>query len=228
MNILDEKNEMEEIMELWKSEREPPVFSVDEVKRLVDLPEWKILNIYRYGSTIYGTNHEYSDFDCLVVANSLNRDKEINNGTYNVHIHTPDKFEDDLRNGRMVNLECVFAPSYAILQTKKDYTNIKFDPIKLKREILKQSHDSWIKANMKFRERDIERALKSLFHSLRILVFGNQIIESGKIIDFSAANMYWDEIKVSEDFRWNFYKEKYLPLKKDLENILIDSTTENV
>lgn len=202
-------------------------FSPEEIKEIVDLPEWKILNIYMYGSRVYGTFNHDSDFDFLVVANSLDREREIKRGRYNIHIHTPDKFQDDLWAFRMVNLECIFAPSFARIQESKMY-GVVLDQFKLKRNILKQSHDAWIKSKMKFREMDIERATKSLFHSLRMLLFGVQMVEKNEIYDFSEANRYWEEIGEMEEFKWNVFKEKFLPLKKDLEEMLMNARPETV
>lgn len=208
---------------------QPFTFSTQEIKDLVGLPDWKIINIYLYGSRVYGTCHQDSDYDFLVVANSMDREKEIKNGKYNIHIHTPDKFKDDLWAFRMVNMECIFAPSFAKIQEDVEYKNVfNFDQFKLKKSILKQSHDAWMKSKMKFREMDIERATKSLFHSLRILLFGIQIVENNEIIDFSEANNYWEEISGMEEYKWNVFKEKFLPLKKDLEEILIQTKSSSV
>lgn len=203
--------------------------STQEIKDFVGLPEWKILNIYMYGSRVYGTFHRDSDFDFLVIANSLDREREIKRDRYNIHIHTPDKFQDDLWAFRMVNLECVFAPAFARIQEKIEYRQaFGFDPFKLKKSVLKQSHDAWIKSKMKFREMDIERATKSLFHSLRILLFGIQLVEDGEIFDFSEANHYWEDISGMEEYKWNIFKEKFLPLKKDLEEMLMNAKKSDV
>jgi len=204
-------------------------FSTQEIKDIVGLPEWKILNIYMYGSRVYGTCHRDSDFDFLVIANSLDREREIRNDRYNIHIYTSDKFQDDLRKFRMVNLECFFAPSFAKIQERVDFSkDFCFDCFKIKKSILKQSHDSWMKSKVKFLEMDLERGNKSLFHSLRILLFGIQLIENGKIVDFSEANYYLEEIENMQEYKWNVFKKKFLPLKKDLERILMESKAENV
>jgi len=204
-------------------------FSLQEIKDLVGLPEWKILNVYMYGSRVYGTYNYDSDYDFLVLANSLNREREIKRGKYNIHIHTPDKFQDDLWKCQMVNLECIFAPTFARLQETIEYKKaFGVDPIKFKKSILKQSHNSWMKSKMKFREMDIERAIKSIFHSMRILLFGLQVMSEGKIYDFSEANDYWQEISDIDEYKWNFFKEKFLPRKKVLEEMLMELKSKDV
>jgi len=198
--------------------------SLQEIKDIVGLPDWKIINVYLYGSRVYGTCHRDSDFDFLVVARSLDREREIRSGRYNIHVHTPDKFEDDLMSYRMVNMECIYAPSFARFQECTDFFRVfKINPFVFKKAIFKQSHDAWLKASIKFREMDIDRATKSLFHSLRILAFGIYIFEEDDILDFSLANSYWDEISKIEEFKWNIFKEKFLPQKKGLENILMNA-----
>ena len=152
----------------------------------------KIWNIYLYGSRIYGTYEDGSDYDVLMVASSLDRHREIKGDKYNIHIHTPDRFQDSIWVYNMVSLECIYAPKFARIQERVDFKG-KFipDKNKLKKYVLTQSHDSWKKGKFKLEEGDIVRGTKSIFHSLRMLLFGLQILEHGEIIDFSEANYYW-------------------------------------
>ena len=198
-------------------------FLIDEIKAMTGIHESRIRNIYLYGSRVYGTNKPNSDYDFLVVGNSLDREREIKHPKYNVHMNTTDKFQDDLWNYDITTLECIFAPPFARLQETIDYRNmITLDPRKVKVRMLDQSHNAWVKAKMKFRERDISRGQKCVWNSLKMLIFGLQMIESGTIYDFSGANDYWHEIRDSHKTKWDYFRETYLPLKRDLENILMD------
>jgi len=199
-------------------------FFKDEIISLSQLPEHKIRAIYLYGSRVYGTDHPGSDYDFMVVACSLDREKEIRDSKYNLHIVTPDKFRDDLWNYRAVNLECIYAPSFAVVQESEKFKEVfKIDKGKLKKAFLSQSHDAWHKGKIKLLEMDIERGLKSIFHSLRILIFGIQMVEHGEIIDFSEANDYWAEIDGCDQFKWNYWKDNFLQRKRDLEKDLLDA-----
>jgi hypothetical protein len=67
------------------------------------------------------------------------------------------------------------------------------------------------------------RGVKSIFHSMRILQFFDQIKENGHIVDFTSANDIW--IMLKEDYEtghteWDYYKKKYLPMKIELEKKL--------
>ena len=192
---------------------------IEEISALSELPMHKIWNAYLYGSRVYGTNRSNSDYDIILIASSLDKDKEIKGEKYNIHITTPDAFADDLFNYKMVPIECFFAPSFARIQEKK-FFYLNIDELKLKKNILIHSNNSWIKAKFKLNENDILRGTKSVFHSLRILKFGLQILKKGEIYDFSAANHFWDEINDSNQFEWKYFHKKYISVKKKLEYLV--------
>lgn len=198
-------------------------FAVEDVIKASAVHPLKIKNITIYGSRIYGTSREQSDYDIIMVASNLNVHDEIrtrHNGTLlNIHIITPDKFKEDLERPNIMNLECIFAPGWAKLQEKLALPyeiNVK----KLIKNILAQSFSSWQGGKLKIRKYDFPRGSKSIFHSLRMLMFATQIAEHGKIVDFSAANHLYSGIVDSDEIEWSYFKEKYLPLKVQLEEKL--------
>ena len=190
--------------------------TIEEIVGLTDVPIHKVWNAYVYGSRIYGTNRVDSDYDVMLIASSLDAKKEIKGEKFNIHIITPDLFIDDLNLYKMVPLECLYAPEDARIQEKKLlYLNV--DKMKLKKYILTQSNSSWMKAKFKLNENDILRGIKSVFHSLRILDFGTQILKKGKIYDFSHANHFWHEINDSDEIEWGYFHKKYIGMKKKME-----------
>ena len=68
-----------------------------------------------------------------------------------------------------------------------------------------------VKAKKKINLQEYRIGRKSLFHSLRLLNFGIQIITYGKIKDYTGANYYWDLIKKQNYTNWNDYKEYWQP-----------------
>ena len=60
-------------------------------------------------------------------------------------------------------------------------------------------------------------AKKSLWHSLRIIDFGIQIISFGKIEDYSSVNYLYSEIVESNQNKWDYFKKKYKPLYNSLK-----------
>lgn len=210
------KNEEQEVVENITYYPNIVTPSIEDIVSLTDIPLYKVWNAYVFGSRVYGTNRENSDYDIILIASSLDARKEIKNEEFNIHIITPDLFMDDLNMYKMVPLECIYSPSCARIQEKSSYS-IDVDPLKLKKYILAQSNSSWVKAKFKLNEGDIFRGLKGVFHSLRILDFGIQILKKGKINDFSHANHFWEEINDSNQVEWKYFQKKYIGVKKKME-----------
>lgn len=152
-------------------------------------------NIYVFGSRVYGTDSEASDWDIVLVGNSSVDSLEIKHELFNIHVYTPKKFQEDLDWHMPKNLECVMAPEWAKLKQDIDF-RFELQPAKLRHAISHVSSNSWVKAKKKLTVAD-EYAIgvKSLFHAIRIPMFGAQIAASGSIGDFGCANHIWDRIK---------------------------------
>lgn len=171
----------------------------------------KIYAIYKYGSRVYGTIHEKSDYDFIVVA-----DKEFITNTSIPHsdINTCslEDFQCNLDNNEIWALECVFStPIYS-----KHKFNVVIDIQKLRVAVSRNSSQTFNKAKKKFlspydKDGELIRGKKALFHSLRVLVFGIQIAKHQKIIDYQEANHYFTEIMHNYSDKWEDYI--YLKLK---------------
>lgn len=203
--------------------------NLQEIIELSQVHPLKIRNVYVFGSRVYGTHREYSDWDILMTACGLLPHVEIKDPEYNIHIITPDKFEADLKLHDIHNLECIFAPDWAKLQIKvHPEEKFKLDLGKLQRYVHNQSYNSWQQAKDRIQRFDTERGLKTMFHSLRMLQFGVQIAKFGKIIDFAAANDVYQQLMMKNEVRynprgileWEPLRNEYLPLKIKLETQL--------
>ena len=199
-------------------------FTSEDIIKASGMHPLKVKNIYIYGSRVYGTARPDSDWDIIIVGMNLNEHEEhrftLDNGTLlNIHIYTTDRFKRDLEMHNMMNLECVFAPEWAVLQEKMDF-GFELNKKRMVKTLLNASHNSWRGAKRKLLDCDIYRGLKSVFHSLRILMFSNQLGESDKITDFSESNYLFTEINECDEIDWSYFKEKYLPFKAELEKRL--------
>ena len=136
-----------------------------------------------------------------MVANNSVSNQEIRSGDFNIHIITPDQFQEDLSNHKIQNLECYFAPDWAKLLEDRKW-DFKIELPKLRHSISHVSSNSWVKARKKIQHSEDYIGLKSLFHSIRIPMFGTQIAKFGKIVDWECANDVWREI-VSDKWTWD-------------------------
>jgi predicted nucleotidyltransferase len=182
---------------------------LSDIVNLSGIHPSRIFNITVFGSRVYGTSNEYSDWDIIMVANNSVESSEIRRGLFNIHIYTPDKFKKDLDWHRINNLECIFAPDWAILKENIDYRKeFKLDSSKLRHATSHISSNSWVKCKKKLVVADdYYIGIKSLFHSIRIPMFATQIMQHGKMVDFSCANWIWDKLTFKNDpmgTRWTW------------------------
>jgi predicted nucleotidyltransferase len=169
-----------------------------------------------YGSRVYGTNKEDSDYDYIAIIPSnrfADTGTEYRKNDVNIHMYNRHDFQDQLNRHKIHTLEAAYLPDSPVLKEFK----FSLDLTKLRHELSQKSSHSFVKAKKKIEvERDYYIGWKSLFHSLRILDFGIQIATHGKIKDYGSANHFWTDIRDAQQYNWEFFKEKYQPIYNDL------------
>jgi predicted nucleotidyltransferase len=175
-----------------------------------------ILNIYPYGSRVYGTAEAYSDTD-LILVTDFSHDQESQHDwpKIDLTIWTAATFQRLLDAHDPSALECHFLPSD--LKICSRHFDFKLDLEKLRRSFSAKSSNSWVKAKKKIDlHHEYNLGMKSLFHSIRLLSFGIQIARFHDIIGYNEVNSVWEKIK-EQDFRtWNEYKEYWQPYYNQL------------
>lgn len=174
----------------------------------------RVHNIYVFGSRIYNTHSDSSDWDIIMVANNSVEAIELKLEKYNIHIYTPDKFKEDLLWHRINNLECIYAPKWAKLQENIHY-NLDIDLPKLRHATSHISSNSWVKCKKKLEIGEYHIGIKSLYHSLRIPLFATQVATSGSIYDFQVANYIWDKL-VSKVWTWDELDLEFRELRNSI------------
>lgn len=197
--------------------------TVDDIIRSSGLHPSRVFNVYIFGSRVYGTSNKDSDWDVIMVANNSVESSELRRGLYNIHVYTPNKFKRDLDWHRINNLECIFAPDWARLKESIDHkSDLKINPAKLRHATSHISSNSWVKCKKKLTVVDeYYTGIKSLFHSIRIPMFATQIMQHGKIVDFSCANWIWDKLTFNDkpQYMRTKYKWTWDELDKELKSV---------
>lgn len=179
-----------------------------EFLTIVNLKDEDVLNCYVYGSHLYGTNHKGSDIDFLCVTNNLTV-RDIETSWVSVKFMTAEEFDIALNKNSIDVLECIFSPS--TFKLKEEYKPMFFiNKENLRTSISTISSNSWVKAKKKITvEKDIISGKKSLFHAIRILMFGIQLATKNKIYNFAAANWIYEDLYIiGED--WASIETKFL------------------
>lgn len=174
------------------------MIKIEDIIKASGLHPSRIFNITIFGSRVYGTHTDNSDWDIIIVAKNSVESIEIKSDLYNIHIYTPDKFKQDLDWHMPKNLECQFAPDWAKLKEDLKF-DFKLNIPKIRHATSHVSSNSWVKAKKKLQiANEYNIGVKSLFHAIRIPMFSTQIVNFGEILDFQCANWIWSKIKEKE------------------------------
>lgn len=163
----------------------------------------EILNIYPYGSRVYGTSDSLSDSDYIIVTKSgmlksggfkqnaiSSKDRKIQGVLY-----SRSGFIDAINNYEIAALECLSLDEDQVLQKKWDFKIQKWNDKDFIKAIIIKMSASWFSADNHSKDGYKDLAKKGLFHAIRILMFAQQLKKEQKIYDFTIANDFKKEIK---------------------------------
>lgn len=157
-------------------------------------------NLYAYGSQVYGTNDENSDFDFQLIIEDgymsnlleLELKKRID---ADISVSGIKEFQAKLDAHDVAAVETFFLPQQFRFQ--EDFKlHFELDKAALRNSFSRVVSNSYVKAKKKLvvaEDYDERVARKSLFHSFRILDLGIQIVQ-GKEIDYGRVNSILTEI----------------------------------
>lgn len=192
----------------------PPPPTLNDILNALQIES--ALNVWVYGSRVYGTVDANSDWDFIaVVDKSPFTDAEVTRKFphMDVSVYSATQWRKLLVDHEMGALECLWLPPHCVLLSNKDWlSEFKLDLQALRHSVSAQVGNSWVKANKKLSvEADFAPriAKKSLFHVFRILDFALQIGRDGRITDYSSCNETWASIMKDESTDWAHYKSLY-------------------
>lgn len=171
-----------------------------------------VLNIYMYGSRVYGVATEISDYDfVMIVKDEVYTTDKYSDGNCDFNIYSKSQWIEMAKENNLTFCECYFLPNE--FKIKEEFIpEFNINTTKLRASFSSIASNSWVKCKKKLIiEKDFAPYIgkKSIWHSFRILMFGIQILSKGRIYDYTEANFLYDEIINNENNDWNFYKFKY-------------------
>lgn len=187
-----------------------------------------ILNIYIHGSKVYGTSSPNSDTDYIVVEDLellpfKTVEDENNSDTIKVEnddysFISKENWKNQALNNSLDFVEVFYSPIQ--FKVKETYIpEFTLDKELIRRNFSKVSSNSWVKCKKKLEvEKDFDPYIgkKSLFHSLRILIFGIDLLKN-ETINYQKANYLYKEIVLNDFIDWNYFKDKFQPLRNQLK-----------
>lgn len=171
----------------------------------------KFEKLLLFGSRAYGSHRPNSDFDYIGVVDEypdFGSAYTESNRTY--YLYTKKDFNDALKDHDIAVLESVYLnydiPSWFTL-----------DLGKLRVSISTVGNNSWVKGKKKLiisSDYDKKSALKSIYHSFRIMDYGIQLAVHGGIVERGRYNWLLDELyKLGENYErvglWDIIQVRY-------------------
>jgi hypothetical protein len=181
-----------------------------------------VLNIYSYGSRIYGTANEDSDQDFIIVTkgsmlkSGAFKQNAISNQSRSIQgvLYSRSGFQDAINNYDISALECLSIEADKVVQSKWPFKIQKWDNREMAKKIIAKASNSWHLADLQAKDDWKHMAKKGIFHALRILSFGLQLKEHQRIVDFEECNWIWEDFKLIEDE--NFDTRNYIKQRDEL------------
>lgn len=177
-----------------------------------------IIKIYSYGSRVYQTDNENSDFDFMAIAQTKDTklDYTFECGNVSIHVVSEHLFIKRIKEHHISYLECIFQD-----EADEYQQYFELDLEKLRRDISAKSSNSFVKCKKKLKDGEVYIGKKSMFHSIRILMFGIQIAKYKAIMDYGCANHYLVSVMRMKDWETiqSYFQPVYNRLKSELRQL---------
>lgn len=180
-----------------------------------------IVNFYLFGSRLFGTANEKSDFDFIVVVNEWDgpfvlqcEDPSIDLTVYSIKVFK----EKVLKNSYHEMLMIWLPKEYKLLETLSPLEIIgsKIQSSNFRSTISLQAKQVWERSKETFEKKDYVRAKKGIVHALRIFILACQM-SKGCISDWTGAVKYTELMnKYENETDWKKINEIFRPIYNEL------------
>jgi hypothetical protein len=199
-------------------------FNAEDICESLNINIDDVLNIYPYGSIVYGNNTEFSDYDYIIVykrsllPSGAFKDNAISSNDREIQAtcYSRGGFIDAINNYQMPALECIFLPEDKIIKKTFNFKINKFDEKEMCKKVVSLASSSWHNATLSYKDENFDYVSKNIYHALRILDFGKQIKDNQKIIEYSALNALKNRI-YNEDCNPKHWLGLFMELSKKLK-----------
>jgi predicted nucleotidyltransferase len=179
-----------------------------------------VLAIFPYGSHVYGTANAESDTDFIIVMkSSMLKDgsfrssspKTNSDRTIQGVIYSRGGFINAVNDYDIAALECLSLADDKVIKNKWKFKVNNWNEKEMVKKVITKASASRHVADQQAKSGNKDRAKKGMLHALRILHFGLQLKEHGKIVNFGACNDLYREFDkiVLDDFDTRDYYKKF-------------------
>ncbi|CAE7547795.1 ppdK [Symbiodinium sp. CCMP2592] len=161
--------------------------------------------LYVHGSTIFANQLCPHDLDLIAVIDHAKQevlqdspDSQFTLGRCEVSVYERRCFFEKLHAMDLTMLTCLSTPKRFVLKELQDerLRNFELDLRLLEESVTSYAEYTWLKAQRVLNDwKDPYKSSKNAYFVFRVLEFGCQLADHGRIVDLKAANHMWDVIK---------------------------------
>lgn len=163
----------------------------------------RVIETFESGLRLYNCHDKNSDYIFNMIVES-DKDVEyiVKYPNCKMNIYSESIFIDKVRNHDIDALECIFQ------NKNSEYLSyFELNKESLRDSLIKKSIKSNILSKNDFKNNRIEDGKMKLFNAIKIIGFGIQIALSGRILNYSAYNHYYDKLKSINSSDWDVYRK---------------------
>jgi predicted nucleotidyltransferase len=181
--------------------------SIDKIVRKLGLNDKDVLNIYMYGSRLWGYSTDKSDFDIIMIVNHKGYGKRgVHIDDVDATIYDKESFIEELNNNTFLPIVTQIMPVCIIREKLK--LKYKFDKDSfIKRVVDEITRDVNFSEKM-FNKGKFDNAKKTVIHSLRMVGIAKNILDGSKIIIPSQTEL--NEMSYEKSLECLIYAKKNL------------------
>jgi len=172
-----------------------------------------ILNVYLNGSRIFGTWTEKSDWDFTVIVTNTCKDiaERWSEDMIDANIFSEKRFMQLIQEHDMRALICVFLPARYVWKCTIDFgKNFHLDSNSLRAPVSSTSNKAYACGKIQIeKEGDIRKGKKNIVQAMRYALFGIQMLEHGRIVDYERATDFHKQIFDDPSCDWAHIDKTY-------------------
>jgi predicted nucleotidyltransferase len=166
--------------------------SAEQLIQQLNLDDNRVVNIYQFGSRVYGTSNDKSDYDVSIVLDGSFPNKKNTlkyDNDFDVNFYSRAEFLQKMDEHYMNILEHLYLPQQYILLHRHDFANdMKLDLKKLAKAVPDTVQECMTNAKTLFNQNQMLKGKKKAFHAIRFIMLATQLAEHGRITDYTVAN----------------------------------------
>jgi len=194
----------------------------EDIFENINLDINSVQTMHIQGSRLYGVESVESDWDISIVSTDIEgfefTEANVDGYEFDIKLYSQEALQDSIDLQKMREIEFVNHPSNVILIENKTFTH-NLDVDKLISQAKYESDDLWERGRVVLEtgSRDPYIAHKNFWHSFRFLIFAEQILENGSIVDFTAANYLYESFINSKQTDYSYFNTTFSQLREAMK-----------